>query len=296
MALKDLTFSDLEIFVVLGEVRSVRAVARERRLSPSQVSKILKRIEVSVGAVLFKRTALGISLTPEGIEFRQNAQAILGQLPALVPNRLGSRKARVKTVTIGTTSLLNAHLLPRVLARVSRNEPNVQFRILDMPPDQIVHMGLKGVIDIAVHWDRIKWTSLWDSRDVGEIRFGLFGRKGHPLGARATADQVRPFPFLLPIYLQQSSVRYGDDRCPLKRELRIAGDQTSTASTAVKIAEDSDQLMFVPTCVADGAELVEIQVEEWKSVRQKIYLSLNSQNVHRRLADLLMESLKEAAP
>ena len=138
MGLKDLSFQDLELFVSLSDLRSVRAVSRERNLNPSQVSKALRRIERDAGAPLFKRTALGIALTPEGVSFRQSARAILNQLSTLSTTQSAQTRAKIRTYTIGSTNLMNVHLLPRALAQVAHDEPNVQFRILDVAPDPVV--------------------------------------------------------------------------------------------------------------------------------------------------------------
>lgn len=293
MNLKNLSFSDLELFVLLGELKSVRSVARERRLNPSQVSKKLRRIEEDAGVKLFKRTALGISLSPEGVEFRQGARAILSQVSLLVTRAGRGGKAELKTFVIGATSLINTHFLPETLARISVDDPRVQFGVIDVPPDQISNLGNKGFIDLAIHWDEHKWPSSWKSYRLGELSYGLYGRKGHPLGSRASEAEVKGYPFLQPVYLQLNSLRFGDDRCPLKSKNRIPGAQTSTAVAAVRIAQFSDQILFVPKIVTQGFELSEIKVSEWDTVMQSVYLSMNTLKLTHSVAEKLREALSK---
>lgn len=286
MAIRDLSFSDLEIVIALSEFRSVRSLARDRSVSAGQLSKGLKRIELNVGFPLFRRTAGGVSLTPEGVMFKKQAQEILLQLPSLASQR-GMGSSRTKTLSVASTNLINTFVLPRVIASLGTKSPDTRFRLLDVAPDQMVALGSRGLIDIAVDLGAHQWTKNWEVKRAGDLVFGLYGRKGHPLGNQANVEQVKRFPFLYPTYLTQNAVRFGNDQCPIPRTQRILGHQTSTAASAMRIAQASDQLLFGPKIVIEGSEgalpLMEIEVAGWDVVRQPVYVAVNLDQVTQRV-------------
>ncbi len=295
MSLKNLSFQDLDLVVSLAAIKTLRSTAREKGMSPAQLSKDLKRIEASVGHSLFRRSSAGITLTPEGISFRERARKVLELVPGL-SNLEAGKKTASKMITIGTTNLLSNYLLPDVLASLGQDFPGTVFRLLDLPPDRIQSIGSRGQIDFAITWDRYEWTSSWETREAGEITYGLFGRTRHPLGSETSAEHVREFPFILPVYVEQSQVRFGNDRCPLPIGKRIQGHQTSTASSALRIAQTTDQLLFVPKCAIYysefGDHLKEIRVPEWELVRRPLYVSVSTSRVSKSLYDSFCSKLR----
>ncbi|MBS1962271.1 MAG: LysR family transcriptional regulator [Bdellovibrionales bacterium] len=294
MNLRELSFSDLELVMTLATLKTVRGAARERGLSPAQLSKTLRRVESRVGHSLFRRSAAGIALTPEGVVFRERAKKILDALPSLAQLEPGRRESP-KQLTIGTTNLLSNYLLPDVVSGLAQEFPNTVCRLLDLPPDRILAFGTKGMIDFAVTWDRVNWTRTWKTREVGEIAYGLYGRKRHPLGTEAAPEQVREYPFILPMYVDQSQIRFGNDRCPLPVTKRIAGTQTSTASSALRLAGTSDQLIFVPSVAVTASEfgdsLREIRVPEWGAVKRPIYVSVAAARVQNAIFESLCRKI-----
>jgi hypothetical protein len=64
--LTSLTLDDFALVARVAELRNLSAVARERAVPPSQVSRALSRIEDRCGARLVHRTTHGLSLSDEG--------------------------------------------------------------------------------------------------------------------------------------------------------------------------------------------------------------------------------------
>ena len=297
MNLRDLSFSDLELVIAIGAAKSVRGAARDRGQSPAQVSKSLRKVETVVGRPLFRRSASGLSLTPEGLVFRERAKKILDSLPSLSQLEPGRRNAP-KMLTIGTTNLLSNYLLPDVIASLAVDFPNTVCRLLDLPPDRVQGFGTKGLIDFAITWDRVEWTSSWKTREAGEIVYGLYGRKRHPLGAETTPEAVKEYPFVLPVYVDQFQVRFGDDRCPITLGKRLSGAQTTTASSALRLAGSSDQLIFVPKIAIAGSEfgdtLREIRVPEWGAVKRPLFVSVAAARVSNAIFEALCTKIDAA--
>jgi DNA-binding transcriptional LysR family regulator len=82
-AMRDLNFADLHLFARVAELGTLSAVARERDVPVSQVSRTLSRIEKACGARLIHRSTHGLSLTAEGQTFLDYGQQVLGTLDAM---------------------------------------------------------------------------------------------------------------------------------------------------------------------------------------------------------------------
>lgn len=85
----NLQLDDLDLFLRVAALGSLSAVARERNLAVSQVSRALSRLEASCGRQLVQRSTHGLRLTDEGhalrelaprmVDLRDELQASLGE-------------------------------------------------------------------------------------------------------------------------------------------------------------------------------------------------------------------------
>src|SRR5260221_1636367 len=74
--------SEMEAFVRSAELGGFSAAARELGLTPSALSKFVKRLEMRLGVPLLHRTTSSLSPTPEGEEDMQRCRRILDEMEA----------------------------------------------------------------------------------------------------------------------------------------------------------------------------------------------------------------------
>ena len=72
--------AEMEVFVRVVALGGLSAAAREFRLTPSGVSKLVSRLEARLGSRLVNRSTRKLQLTPEGAAFYQRATRILSDL------------------------------------------------------------------------------------------------------------------------------------------------------------------------------------------------------------------------
>jgi len=141
-----LTIDDFALFARVAELRNLSAVARERDVPPSQVSRALVRIEQQCGARLVHRTTHGLSLTDEGDSVAAHGALLLAQaaqLDADLDERRGDPSGLVRVATSPVMALFLLPCLQPLLARHPR------LRIELAADDRIVDMAHDG-IDIAI--------------------------------------------------------------------------------------------------------------------------------------------------
>lgn len=121
MARSDINRSgEIEVFVRVVEAGSFSAAARELRMTPSAVSKLIARLEARLGARLVSRSTRRLQLTPEGTAFYESGLRILADMAAAEREAAAGAaprgRLRVNTyVPFGVHRLIP--LLPRFLER-----------------------------------------------------------------------------------------------------------------------------------------------------------------------------------
>lgn len=143
----DLNFDDLRLYARVAALGTLSAVARERNVPVSQISRRLQRIESTYQARLIHRTTQGLSLTPEGVSLLAYAERILSELDALEGEFSQASDQVSGLVKVSMSSVIAQHLLVDSLPSLHQQHPHLQvdFRV----DDALIDMAREG-IDIAI--------------------------------------------------------------------------------------------------------------------------------------------------
>lgn len=118
--MKDLTFDDLHLFARVATMGTLSAVARERDVPVSQVSRALARIEKACHARLIHRSTHGLALTAEGETFLDACQRLSGtweELEGEFATQAGAPSGRVR-VAVSSVFAGARQRLPKIRACV----------------------------------------------------------------------------------------------------------------------------------------------------------------------------------
>ena len=217
----NITLQQLGAFLRVAETGSFSAAARGMALSQPALSRTVKALEDAIGERVFDRDTRHVHLTPAGTALRPIAERLLtdlagsfGELAQFVAGRSGR-------ITVAALPSVAAVLLPRALARLAAERPEVEVLILD---------GLSGTITEAVVSGRAEVGMTVQSPDTDAVSyhplleddFGLVCREDDPLlaakgrlGWSVFAD--RPFIAMAP----SSSVRAMTDAALLQSGLAV---------------------------------------------------------------------------
>jgi LysR family transcriptional regulator for bpeEF and oprC len=152
--MNQLTLDDFALFVLIARQQNLSAVARERDVPPSQVSRALARIELKCGVQLVNRTTHGLSLTDDGETFLEAAQRVLTEQSDL-QSQLADRRGTVAgLVRIGISQLFAEYVVLPQLPMLLNRHPNLRIevrindRILDMA-SEAVDVVVRGGVPAA---------------------------------------------------------------------------------------------------------------------------------------------------
>ena len=168
--MRDLAFDDIFLFARVAEMGSLSAVACERNVPVSQVSRALARIEKTCGARLIHRSTHGLALTAEGATFADYCHRIMGTLDQLEGEFAHQAREASGWVRVAVSTVIAEHLPVPSLEGLYRLHPRV---CVDLKvEDRTVDMAHDG-IDIAVRTGT-PTSDTMVARQIGSLGRGLY--------------------------------------------------------------------------------------------------------------------------
>lgn len=156
-------FTEMEVFVTVIETGGFSAAARQVRLTPSAISKLIARLEARLGTRLFNRSTRQFQLTPEGCTFYEAAKRILADLSE-AEQRASQGERPAGRVRISTSASYFHHVLAPIVPQFMALYPAVTLDI--SLTDALVDL-LAERTDIAIRTGPLKTSSLI-ARKLGE--------------------------------------------------------------------------------------------------------------------------------
>lgn len=166
----NLQLDDLALFVRVAAQGTLSAVARERNVPVSQISRALARLEAACGARLMHRNTHGLSLTDEGDAVRAQASRMLeigDELQAELSGKIGAPSGWVR---LSVSAVLAQAVIAPGLPGLHERHPGLQ---LDLHvDDRIVDMAREG-IDLAIRTGTPRSDAVV-ARQIGVLTRGLY--------------------------------------------------------------------------------------------------------------------------
>lgn len=143
-----MTFTQLEIFALVAELRSFTAAAARLGISQSAVSHALKSLETEFGLDLVIRERGTIEMTPVGQQLLLRTREILGLAEAMrqeVAAARGLHRGVLRIGSFGPTSSLK--LLPVLLAAYRERHPGIDVQVEESSDSEVAQWLLDRRID-----------------------------------------------------------------------------------------------------------------------------------------------------
>ncbi|HEK1685515.1 TPA: LysR family transcriptional regulator [Pseudomonas putida] len=161
---------ELEVFVRVVQAGSFSAAARDLRITPSAVSKLVARLEGRLGSRLFNRSTRQLSLTHEGRAYYERGVGLLADLDELERN-VASQDAPRGRVRINANMAFGYHYLLPLVPLLIEHLPEVKLDLV-LTDEVIDVVGQRT--DIAVRAGPMKSSNLI-ARKLGHTRMVIVG-------------------------------------------------------------------------------------------------------------------------
>ncbi len=141
------SWDDLRIFLAVARGESLSAAGRVLRMDPATVGRRVARLEQSMGAPLFAKSAQGYALTEAGTRLVAHAEAAEQAFSLASEAVRGRSEGLSGQIRIGAPDGCANFLLPQVCARISEANPDLEVQIVALP--RVVNLSRREA-DMAI--------------------------------------------------------------------------------------------------------------------------------------------------
>lgn len=191
----------LRYFLAAAQEENITKAADILHVTQPTLSRQMMDLERELGVTLMLRGKNGLTLTDDGIFFRQRAQEIVELADRLEKSFVERQNNISGMVVIGASETVGSQTLARLIKEFSRKYPAVQFTLYNETVDNIKDRLDKGLVDIGLLLEPVDVTKFDYVRLSQQDTWGLLVRDDHSLTEKEslTADDVAPYPLILPL-------------------------------------------------------------------------------------------------
>ena len=191
----------LRYFLAAAQEENITKAADILHVTQPTLSRQMMDLERELGVTLMLRGKNGLTLTDDGIFFRQRAQEIVELADRLEKSFVERQNNISGMVVIGASETVGSQTLARLIKEFSGKYPAVQFTLYNETVDNIKDRLNKGLVDIGLLLEPVDVTKFDYVRLSQQDTWGLLVRDDHPLTEEEslTADDVAPYPLILPL-------------------------------------------------------------------------------------------------
>ncbi len=187
----------LRVFCALARHLNMSRAAQELELTPSGISHCLKALEADIGCRLFERTSRRLSLTPAGLEFRTEAEAIL--------ERMGSARMKLRSwmdwrrggLRIAACNTACQYILPLALREFRESFPTFTVQINPCTSLHALELIAEDEVDLALFVEPQQSTGV-NFIPLAEDELQFLVNPIHPWTKRGAVRDVAKQKFILP--------------------------------------------------------------------------------------------------
>jgi DNA-binding transcriptional LysR family regulator len=290
--LSKLRLSDVFTFVAVTRTGSLSAAARELKVTTSQVSKAIGRMERVFGVVLLQRSTRGVRPSDD-------QSPLVGELMQIA-ERLNEFTFQPSVAEAPVRIAAEGIFLQKILPGVVKRLPDARFRAMEMRDEAVAASLSLDTFDIALTTGSANLPRSWMGVDAGYLRYGLFAA---PIRARAlhpgplTPASVRSMPFISLVAQGHADPIQLEDHCPLRRSERNVAHQASSLQLAIPLAARCDAVVFAPALAASEQvatqQLTELAVHGW-DVRRPVRVVCSAGRTPLKLFQTVVEEVQTA--
>lgn len=253
--------SNLVALHALLEERHVTRAARRLGITQSSMSHRLARLRAVFDDPLFVRSSGGLLPTPRAQSIAAPLSEALRALAGIVvPAKPFEPGASKFALSIALPDAL-APLAPRLVAVFAAEAPLFDLRLTPLvaPLGEALAAGAPALALAPSGFLRGPIVT----RPLGEVRFGVVGRKGHPaLGRALTTDRWLAYGHVVPRFGNEQSNAIEEELARHGLERRI-GLEVPSFLAGLFVLPSSDFLMNAPLqLVRDAATLLKLTTRE----------------------------------
>ena len=185
--LKNLTFQQMEAFVLLVEERSFSRAADRMLLTQPALTKNIRNMEDCLGAKVVNRSNTGVSLTGEGKILYDYAQRIMRLRKEAEDKIRQLHEHPGGNIYLSASTIPATYILPRILSELKKNHPDIHVFIKAEDSEEVINMVLDREVELGCIGKKPNSAKLI-AEPIWHDRLALIVPKGHPWIKKGHAD------------------------------------------------------------------------------------------------------------
>ena len=191
----------LRYFLAVAQEENITKAAEILHVTQPTLSRQMMDLEKELGATLMLRSKSGLTLTDDGIFFRQRAAEIVELADRLEQNFVEKNDHINGVISIGATESVGGRLLAKIIKQFSDKYPLVQFNLYNDMADYIKERLENGLIDVGLLLEPVDTTRYDFIRLSQKETWGVLMPDDHPLAGNETVspEEIAEYPLILPL-------------------------------------------------------------------------------------------------
>ena len=189
----------LKQFVNLADSLHFGRASEASHVSPSALSRGIKRLEDELGVILFERNNRSVSLTHAGKLFLAYARDMLGDWD-IIRNKLMEESGELHgEISMYCSVTASYSFLFEILTQFRSEHPHIEIKLHTGDPEDAIARVLSGDEDIAIGASPKNLPAGLAFKQITMSPLVFIGsKKSHEPGARETAGDLANNPMILP--------------------------------------------------------------------------------------------------
>lgn len=166
----------LKYFLITINENNITRAADVLHITQPTLSRQLMELEEELGTTLFIRGKRTLTLTDDGMVFRQRAEEIVA-LAERAAREFADRDNLAGVITLGATAAVGSRTLARLMKMFSDRYPAVRFDLYNEMADYVKDRVDSGLVDIGFVLEPID-TTKYDFVRISQRDLGAFSAGG----------------------------------------------------------------------------------------------------------------------
>ncbi len=281
------------VTTVADEGTLVRTAERLHVTQPV-VTRGLREVEELLGVALFERLPRGVRPTEYGIPFIERARSVLAELRTAGEEIRLLQSGQLGTVTVGTHLAGSNLLLPRAIAALKAEHPQLTVVVREGTPDTLQQLLLAGELDLTVGRLSPTVPARLEQERLHQEPIRLVARSDHPIHRRtkvSLADLVS-FPWIFPV--AQTALRAELEAVFFHEGLPLPAERVECTSmlTLRHLLVNSDVVAALPMFIAvedDGLRMLDTPLN---AIRRSVGVTMRRERAPSAAGAALLSHLR----
>lgn len=190
----------LRYFLTVANERNITRAAKILHMTQPTLSRQMIELEKEMGTVFFIRGKRSLTLTDDGLLFKQQAEEIVELADRLEKNFLNRKDTIEGIISIGAVESVNSRVLAEYIQKFTKKYPDVRFELYSGMADYIKDKVERGILDIGLITEPVAVEKFDFVRMRQKETWGILLRKDHPLAMKKeiTVEDIKELPLIMP--------------------------------------------------------------------------------------------------